>query len=173
MILSFTAIDKNDQFRDFFCQLADLGLAFDLLSRITLLGDTLVKAQVMDEGNRLELPVEAFDGKPFLESMQYLEMQWQDALNEPARPLLPDNTWQIELTRHQISLYESRIGEFNRLIDKFEGFRQRADLTTHDEPWRGRMIRHYNCSLDMYQGYIARARSGKRVAQQKLSLLMA
>lgn len=168
MILSFTAIDKNDHFRDFFCQIADLEIACDLLSRITMLGDTLVRTQLIDEGNQMELPIDAFDGAPFSESMQQLETQWQEVLNEPVRAVLSDNTWQVELTRHQIDLYEIRIEEFGRLIGKFEGFRQRADAITHGEPWQGRLIRHYDSSLITYRGYIDRAKSGKQAAQQNL-----
>lgn len=172
MILSFTAFDKQAEFRKFSCQITELEGALDLLSTITAQGDTIIEAHVIDEGTRTELPPEAFDGHPFFESLQELEVEWQTVLNEPVCSALLSNNYQVEVTRQRLKLYEDRIAQLTRIIDKFEQFRRRTtDAPTHDEPGKDKLIRHYDTMLNTYRKYMDRARVGQQVAQKKLSQL--
>lgn len=102
MILSFTAFDKHGEFRKFFCQLTELEVALDVLSTVAAHGDTIIKAHIIDEGIKTELPPQAFDGEPFSKSIGQLEMQWQTALSEPVCSALFTNNWQVEITRQRL-----------------------------------------------------------------------
>lgn len=172
MILSFTALDKNAEFRKFFCQLTELEVALDILSSVTRQGDTIIEAHVIDEGVRTELPPEAFDGKPLSESISQLEMEWQSILNEPVCSALFKNNWQVELTRQRIKNYEAKLIQLTQLINKFEQFRQRTERTpTYDGPGRDKLLQCYDSTIRTYQRYIDRAKAGQHEAEEKLSQL--
>lgn len=87
MILWFTALDKHVQFRNFSCQLTDFDVALDVLCTITAQGSKLLTARIIDEGNHLELSVNAFDGEPLTGPIRQLKEQWQAILSEPVRSL--------------------------------------------------------------------------------------
>jgi len=60
MVLYFTSIDKHNEYRDFFCELATLEDAFGLLNLIVAGGNLLLSAKLLENETSLSLPVEAF-----------------------------------------------------------------------------------------------------------------
>ncbi|MVM37884.1 hypothetical protein GO730_10265 [Spirosoma sp. HMF3257] len=173
MILAFTAIDQQARLKEFWYQLSELEVALDVLSTIALKGDKILKAQLIEEGVLTELPVEAFDGEIFTNSIHQLEVQWQTILKEPMRSTRPENTWQIELICKQIKIYDDRIAQFALVIDRFEQLRERAGQVSRLEPNRTNLLNHYESTLTTYRGYINRAKDGQQVAQKKLGQLQA
>lgn len=85
MIFSLTAIDQNGQTQDFFCQIEQIELGFDLLSAVSATGHILLKAESLDEGKLTSFPVAVFDGIPFSENIRLLEREWQQILATPTR----------------------------------------------------------------------------------------
>lgn len=172
MILSFTAIDTNTQFREFFCQLAELEEALDLLSTIASQGDRILCAHLIDGKSRIELPVDALDGQSFASPLQQLEQQWQAALKEPARRSLPDKNWRTDLTRQRIQLYDDRISQIKQVISHIELLCVFVEETAHYEPRRTNYINHYQLLLATYHQQIERAQAGKQQALEKLNQLV-
>jgi len=83
MIIFLQTIDVNHQLRSFSVYLSQLELAFDVLDGIQSTGDRLIAAELIDKGQRTQLPVHAFDGEntPFSTEIQQLEREWQQLLN--------------------------------------------------------------------------------------------
>ncbi|QMW06798.1 hypothetical protein [Spirosoma foliorum] len=168
MILSFVAIDKQEKRRDFWCQLPELEVALDVLSSITLKGETIINAQIIDEEGRIELPPEVFDGQPFSDAIRQLEGEWEAILDEPIGAVVPVNNWQIELTCQQLKIYEGRIAQFNVVVNQLGLLRERAEQVIRNESCRITLINHYNALINTYCEYINQAEAGQQVAQQKL-----
>ncbi|RZK31620.1 MAG: hypothetical protein EOO61_17800 [Hymenobacter sp.] len=82
VILLLTAIDSAGEFREFSCQLPDIDSGFAVLTTIASLGQTLVKARLLEESSWTSLPHEAFDELPVLPIIKELEKDWQQLLNE-------------------------------------------------------------------------------------------
>lgn len=170
MTLSFTAIDRHNQFRDFSCQLASLEVALDVLSKITMQGSKILTAYIVDEGKRIQLSSEAFDGVSFSEPIYQLEKQWQEILGEPIRSAETVNDWHIQLTRQRIKILEEKIVQFGLIIARFEEFRQRAEMI-YDETRRNKLVRYYDAELIIYRQYVDRAKTGQHIAKKKLRQL--
>lgn len=171
MILSFTAIDKNAQLRDFFCQQDELESALDILSSIASQGDTLLTASIIDEESRLELPVEVFDGQQFSNSFKQLEKQWQAVLSKPIQPKKANDTWYIDLTQQRIGLYQRKIDHLSQLINWLEQFRRHAEKYIYDERLRTKAINRYDSTLTRYRQYIHLAQINQKQIIEKLSPL--
>lgn len=171
MILSFTAIDKNAQLRDFSCQFTELENALDVLSSIASQGDTLLAAYVTDEESRLELPVEVFDGQQFSASFKQLEEQWQAILNEPIQSKKANDTWYVNLMQQRIKLYEQKIDSLSQLITELQQFRQQAEERIYNERLQTRLINRYNSMLTLYHHYRTQAQSNQKQILEKLSQL--
>ncbi|GAB3497217.1 hypothetical protein GCM10027341_17240 [Spirosoma knui] len=60
---------------------AELDTQLEVLNSFVSLGNTLVSAYLIDEqGIRVDLPVEAFDGLPIADSLRNLARQYQQVL---------------------------------------------------------------------------------------------
>ncbi|WP_461128476.1 hypothetical protein [Spirosoma aerophilum] len=59
--------------------------ALDVLSNLTVSGRCILSAQLIDNNNCIQLPLEAFDGYCMSGSIRELEMQWQFLLSEPVQ----------------------------------------------------------------------------------------
>ena len=77
-----TALDPTGQTRQF-SLFADLEMVLDQLTYLMGKGENVVNACVVDGNQRLELPLEAFDGQPFSAPMQELKQQWEFILSGP------------------------------------------------------------------------------------------
>ncbi len=81
MVFSLTAIDEAGQTRDFFCQVENIEVGFDVLSAVAALGHILLKAQVLEGDKLTSFPTEVFDGVPFSENIRLLEKDWKEILS--------------------------------------------------------------------------------------------
>lgn len=171
MILSFTAIDTSAQFRDFFCQFAELETALDFLGTITSQGDTILKAHIIDDDKRTELSPEAFDGQPFTQPLHQLEKQWQVLLSDPMHLATPDTSWRIDFARQQIKLYDNRIAVIRLAISQIELLWQRAEESIQHESRRIQLIDRYRQMLIRHQQQINQMQAAKQQVQKKLNQL--
>ena len=170
MTLSFIAIDKNSEFREFSCQLTNLDIAFDVLSSIASKGDVILKAQIEDEGSCLELPTYAFDGETFSNALYQLELQWQEALKGPARTLSL-TAWRQDVMQRRIDSYENRIARYTVAISQLERLRDRVESTTPMYSDRSRLINHYDRMLDNYRYNLWQAKNHKESVVEQLEQL--
>jgi len=83
MFLTFTAIDKFGQIRNFSWWFDSLEFALDVMSSLSARGKRLIKAEILDNGHSMPLPVDGFDGKPFSTPIKQLEKEWQQLLKTP------------------------------------------------------------------------------------------
>lgn len=84
MVFSLTAIDQEGQTRDFFCQIENIEVGFDLLSAVAAQGHILLRAQMLEDNKVTSFPLDIFDGLPFSENIRLLENEWQQILAKPA-----------------------------------------------------------------------------------------
>lgn len=84
MIILIQTIDVNNQKRYFSWWFSKLELAFDVMNAIQLTGARLLTAELIDDDQRTQLPVDAFDGDdiPYSMRIQQLEREWQQVLNQ-------------------------------------------------------------------------------------------
>lgn len=60
---------------------ADLEILLDVLNSFVAIGNVLVSAYLIDEdGLRIDLPVDAFDGLPIVNKLQTLTAEYQQVL---------------------------------------------------------------------------------------------
>jgi len=64
---------------------ADLEVAFDQLNYFLSQEDQVLSAHLLDQKQRLELPLEAFDGQAFELPLASLKQQWEAVLRGPVR----------------------------------------------------------------------------------------
>ena len=83
MFLTFTAIDKFGQIRDFSWWFDSLEFALDVMSSLSARGKQLIKAEILDNGYLMQLPVDGFDGKSFSTPIKKLEKEWRQLLKTP------------------------------------------------------------------------------------------
>lgn len=83
MLLSFTSIDQQANFRECSWWLTTPEAVFDALSAVATKGNQILSAVLIDEGQRTILPVDAFDGAFFSAPLKELENEWQQILSVP------------------------------------------------------------------------------------------
>ncbi|GAB3782081.1 hypothetical protein GCM10028818_37210 [Spirosoma horti] len=83
MIILIQTIDPNNQKRYFSWWFSKLELAFDVVNAIQLTGAKLLTVELIDNGQRTQLPIHAFDGEdiPYSTIIQQLEREWQQLLS--------------------------------------------------------------------------------------------
>ncbi|MFD2937344.1 hypothetical protein [Spirosoma flavum] len=80
MFISFSTIDNKGQLRNFCWWFSGMEFALDMLSSVLYKGNQLVKAELIDNDQCTQLPVDAFDGSNFRRQIQQLESEWQELL---------------------------------------------------------------------------------------------
>lgn len=81
MILLFLkALDEDDQFREFICQVYELETALGTLSAIVAQGNKILEAYIIEEGQRTHLSTQAFDHQDLVYPIQQLQSEWQTIL---------------------------------------------------------------------------------------------
>ncbi len=130
MILFLTTVDQQGQNRRFSCHIDKLEEGLDFLSNLVAVGETLVKASVMDDSRAIDLPVAAFDGMPYSPFIGELEAEWKAILN---KPLLTSLATQEVAEHNQVLLAqcEMRIVRLELLITQIDELRQRAKIYKH------------------------------------------
>ena len=84
MFLTFTVLDECGQIRDFSWWFASLEFALDVMSSLSVKGKQILKAELIDNEQIIQLPVDSFDGTLFSAPIRQLEIEWQQLLKAPA-----------------------------------------------------------------------------------------
>ncbi len=86
MSLFITSVDPNGYERHFHCNCFSLEFALEVLTAISLLGGLFLRIDLVEDNQRVQLPVEVFDGRSFALPLQQLEREWQQLISKP-RPI--------------------------------------------------------------------------------------
>lgn len=83
MSLFITSVDQYGYVRYFHCHCDSLELALDVVSAISVLGSLVLRVDLVDNNQWIQLPVEVFDGECFSGPLNKLEREWQQILGGP------------------------------------------------------------------------------------------
>ena len=83
MVLTFTTEDNFGNEKTYSWWFSTMEFALDALSSLSLRGRQINKAELIDNADRILLPLAAFDGSTLSEPIRALENQWQQVLNQP------------------------------------------------------------------------------------------
>ena len=173
MVLFLAALDKEAQLREFSCQLDKLEVAFDFLSTIVARGDTLLSAYILDNNERTDLPIDVFDGAPFLEAMQDMEKDWQALLSAPPQPEQSPNQHIIQFIQQRVRQYETRIANEKLMISRLEQLLLRSNEGFSSGHIRSRLIREYEAMISRCQIQLIKTKVCHRLAIERLNQLTA
>ncbi len=173
MVLFLAALDKEAQLREFSCQLDKLEVAFDFLSTIVARGDTLLSAYILDNEGRTDLPIDVFDGDPFLEAMQEMEKDWQSILSEPLQSDPSQNQYIIQFIQQRVRQYETRMTNEKLMIGRLEQLLLRSEENISSGQIRSRLIRDYEAMINRYQVQLIKTKLCHKIAVERLNQLIA
>lgn len=80
MVLYFTTADCSGQPKECSWWFANLEFALDVLTNLSSKGKTILHARLVDNGQPINLPLDAFDGTTMSSSLRQLESEWQQLL---------------------------------------------------------------------------------------------
>jgi hypothetical protein len=166
MVLYLSAIDKKGETRNFSCQLSEFEAAFNILNSIVANGDTLLSANILDADNSTALPLEAFDGVPFLDVFRDLESEWKSALGASELQFSPINRQEmVNWTRQRVNWYESRITSLELTISRV------GLLLDRTKEAQTRLVDHYKSLINSYNRMLLKTRFMHKLALDRLSRL--
>lgn len=166
MMLVLDAIDPDGTIRRFATDLPTLEVSFDFLSSLVRKGTVLLKVYVKDGPQRVNLPVEAFDGMPFAVHMHTLQEDWQAILTEATyKDLLhEDRVW---LANHWVEQCNFRIKHHKHMLSWAGDMGQQKSFKAKAE------LAYYNEQLTYHQNQLAQAECRLSVMKNWLNQLTA
>ncbi len=171
MVLFLTAFDKQADVREFCCQLNSMEATFDFLSSLVARGDTLLMAYMVEDNKRIDLPLDAFDGSPFLEAMQYLQQEWQSILAPATDVDAVHYKDMLVLLQKRIRQYETSISMHERMINQFSHWLRQMQNSPLTSPGRELFIRTYQRMIDLHRTHLARDRFNSYLVRNRLNQL--
>ncbi|MBN8823385.1 MULTISPECIES: hypothetical protein [unclassified Spirosoma] len=145
--------------------------AFELLTQLVVNQWTLTTAILVDNGDCLCLPVEAFDGQPILDHIQALELEWTQLLlpshYSPSRSVdarLKD--WYVRLDIY----YGDLLAHLERIILLLEN-RKLKILNHHNEAMRSLLSSKYESRLELNRKLHLQTQNNRQTNQQRLRQL--
>ncbi|WP_157816186.1 hypothetical protein [Spirosoma pollinicola] len=169
IFLLLTTVDTQHQLREFRCQIDQLEVGFDLLSGIVAQGEKLLSARIIDEGQSLKLPLEAFDGTPFLKAIQELESEWQAILSEFPPATLSNRSERKQWISQQVRRYEVKMITLQLTLDRLKEIRQRARDMAPAASGSSSVITHYSALIDRYEGQLIKAQLLYELALKRMN----
>jgi hypothetical protein len=158
MFLLSVTMDREGNFRPFFCHVPKLEAAFDVLGTITATGDVLISVDLIDNGQRTPLPVEAFDGEPVGTHIKNLEHDWQALLNKPISLKSAHNRLLTGFSRLLHATYQTRIDWLELAIDDTNS---RIRDLPHTPHWESCCVR-LELQITLYLRQLEQAQIGQR-----------
>ncbi len=171
MQLIFTSIDTNYQLREYCWWFTNLETICDVLNSVVAKGSQLIKAELIDQGHRTYLPVDAFDGNLWSGQIKELEQEWQQILSTPAHCRYTCNQHLIGYAQQQIKTHEDRIVQLEQAIKALEQQRQRVQEGIFSEPGRSILINRNELAIQQYQQHLAIAQANQQTIVNQLRYL--
>jgi hypothetical protein len=155
MTLRLSAINPQQELRQFSCVITRIESGFELLTSIVAQGEMLLSAELIDEGNKpTPLPVEAFDGVSCLSTLKLLEYEWTAILAVPISSCFNLDAQHRDWYRAQLYGYEKHIVRLELLISDINRICQRAEEA--QSPADERFISHSRAILSCYEAQLAK-----------------
>lgn len=152
MVLAIIAIDETGTRRSFSVATDQLAVQLDVVNQIVAMRHTLIQVQLIDEGQVVTLPIDAFDGTPVSGIFSQLETEWQSVLAQrPVPHVVMESGGQEELGRY--------VGHYHQPAIESDG----ATQGTYE-----RITANYRVLISLYTDLRA---SAQRVYTQLLSCL--
>jgi len=167
LIIGLTPTGETREFAFF----AKLEVVLEQLNYLINSGENVIQAYLIDQRQRLELPLAAFDGQPFLAPLQELERQWQFILGGPQSVDSIHTRYMLELTRKKLLLYESRKEEYEQISDYINQLNQRALTHLPEGIVKQRQLNRYATLIARNEATLARLRTNCKLTQERLDQL--
>lgn len=173
MILFLTALDEKANWREFTCDLGSLENKFDFLSKIVARGTTLLTAYILDDNQRTDLPLAAFDGIPLSTGISALQEEWQAILSQPRWPSrLPDEEL-IRIAQQRIDYYQEVIATHQQMVGWLETWLQRTRNQNLEGAVQLRLLQCYESQIINRQTQLVKAHFQVALSTTRLTQLQA
>lgn len=174
MMLFLTALDAEANPRDFsYGGHRALEDNLDFLTTLVTQGHTLLSAYIIEDNNRTDLPLAAFDGVPISAGIHALQLEWERILSRPPSPIYQHRQDLIDLTRHRLHHWEVAVGLHQQMVHFMEHSLHHAQAYFLTEPRRSRFIDRYEAQLASHQAKLAKARFYSCLMANRLNQLLA
>ena len=143
--LHIQSINRQQDYQRFHCVLNQLEEALTTLSLIAAAGNTLLEVYIVEDGQRTNLPPQAFDGQDMNRPIRALQAGWVALLSQPTlgQSLQAQRQLLLELTLQRLDQCETLMGEYDESLRKLENMIGRATQTLRSGPRRDRLLLHY------------------------------
>lgn len=171
VLLLFSIIDQNDKVQHF-RKYAELEAAFELLSRLKASNSRIQRAFIFDKGQRIDLPLDAFDGQPFIGPIQQLQQEWEAILSKPLPSSAMDtHNFLVEITRQRIVRYKAYIQFIENAVANLQLLVNLLEANFVGASQKKRLLKLYRSMVCVYQRCLAIARSHHQAAVDRLDML--
>ncbi|GAB3906947.1 hypothetical protein GCM10028803_40150 [Larkinella knui] len=110
MILILNGTHEGTNWTNFMLSVIDYTSAFDRVASYVANGLVLENATLIEGGNRMELPIEAFDGQSFSGQFDKIQQQWEAIFDDRPLPLATlDKQRFVNWNRRLIDYYDQQI----------------------------------------------------------------
>lgn len=148
-MLFIDGAQKGVEYKNVNYWIQDYESAFELLTQLTADCWTLEYAIIVDNGDCMSLPVEAFDGQPVQTHIHALEQEWIQLLSAKPRTLKKvGKCWWEDWLLQLDTYYEKLLGHLEKKISILE-VKQLKLATQRDSELKLLMSRSYETSLEL------------------------
>lgn len=171
VLLLFSLIDQHDKVRHF-RSYEDLEVAFERLSRLRASNNRIQKAFIFDKGQRIDLPLHAFDGQPFVAPIRQLQREWETILSKPLPASAMDtHNFLVEVTRQRIVRYKVYIQFIENSVANLQLLVNLLEANFVGASQKERLLKIYKSMIRIYQRCLEMARAHHQVAVDRLDML--
>ncbi|GAB4039480.1 hypothetical protein [Spirosoma jeollabukense] len=171
VLLLLSIVDSPGKVRHFQTY-TDLEDAFELVSQLKATNQQIHRAYIIDKGQRIDLPLEAFDGRPFAVPMQELQREWETILSTPLpSPAMDTHNFLVEVTRQRIVRYRAYIQFIDKSVVNLQQLVNLLEANFGDDSQKDRRFNLYRSMLGTYQQCLKMAHAHHQAAVDRLDML--
>ncbi|CAN5203210.1 hypothetical protein BH09BAC4_BH09BAC4_46800 [soil metagenome] len=171
VLLLLSIVDSSDKVRHFQTY-TDLEDAFELVSQLKATNQQIQQAYIIDKGQRIELPLEAFDGGPFAAPIQNLQREWEAILSTPLpSPAMDIHNFLVEVTHQRIVRYRAYIQFIDKSVANLQLLVNLLEGNFVDGSQKDRLLNLYRAMIRLYQQCLEMARAHCQAAVDRLDML--
>ena len=142
--------------------------AFETLTQLVVDQWALTTAILVDEGDCISLPVEAFDGQPIQGHLAGLELEWTQLLATKPSQACKSSEGRLKDWFLQLDAYHGRLlSHLEHVILLLEAHKRTA-LTRRNDALKRVLIRQYDCQLALNMRMYQQTQKDRQINQQRL-----
>ncbi|MCK8490913.1 hypothetical protein M0L20_03555 [Spirosoma sp. RP8] len=147
----------------------DYESAFETLTQLVAEQWTLQEATIVDEHNRMSIPVEAFDGQPIQVHIHTLQQQWNRILfAKPELLELSDEQWLKNHFTQLDTYYKDMLTHLEKMIVLYEIRKTKLNVM-RDKDLRTRVRAQYDLLLEGNKRMYKQIRNSRQKNQIRLN----